>query len=37
MQLIVNSRAGRALVLPTSMAALILFWTGLALLVARFG
>jgi len=37
MQLIVNSRAGRALVLPASMAALILFWVGLALLVARLG
>jgi len=37
MSFIVQSRAGRALVLPASMAALILFWTGLALLVARFG
>jgi len=37
MSYIVNSRAGRALVLPAWMAALVGFWTGLALLVARFG
>ena len=37
MSTLVHSRAARALVLPAAMAALILFWSGLALAIARWG
>jgi hypothetical protein len=36
MSLIITSRAARALTLPAAMAALILFWSGLAFAVARY-
>jgi hypothetical protein len=37
MSLIITNRAVRAMLFPATMAALITFWAGLALLVARFG
>lgn len=35
MSYVIHHRATRALILPASMAALVLFWSGLAFAVAR--